>query len=94
MENLDEIIKTAIEDPANNVGNNNAYRGIFRRGFLAGYEGRLKTDCPYQDLRTYRGGITFSRSFILIGNRLRWLEIEEIDGEQSKLPNINLSTLG
>jgi len=44
---------------------NQALRGAYRRGALAARAGLVGRDaCPYRDRRTYRGAVTWSRSFI------------------------------
>lgn len=41
-----------------------ALRGAFRKGHEAGLAGSPASACPYEDKRTYRGALTWSRSFI------------------------------
>lgn len=60
----DIIVDLETKKPENNVGNSKVYKSIFRKGFTAGYVGMPEGSCPYEDIRTSRGGITFSRSFI------------------------------
>lgn len=43
---------------------NKAFFGAYKKGRKARAEGRPITTCPYGDLRTDRGGVTFSRAFI------------------------------
>ena len=43
--------------------NNKGFRSAYGRGFEAGYKGQSNDRCPYPDLRTYRGAVTFSRAW-------------------------------
>lgn len=55
--------ETSIAEAATEAGwRNAAHVGAFRKGWLAKLEGRPNAS-PYRDHRTYRGGVTFSRSF-------------------------------
>jgi hypothetical protein len=40
-----------------------ALAGAWRKGQEAALAGKTQMDCPYGDVRTYRGGVTYSRSF-------------------------------
>jgi len=41
-----------------------AYDGAYRKGIKAFQDGLKESDCPYDDTRTHRGAVTFSRAFI------------------------------
>ena len=41
---------------------NRAWRGAYLKGVMAGFDG--KGTCPYEDKRTSRGSVTFSRGFM------------------------------
>lgn len=45
---------------------NRSQRGAYRKGILAFIAGKPYTaeSCPYEDHRTHRGSVTFSRTFI------------------------------
>ena len=43
---------------------NRALQGAFRKGYDAALAGKSVTACPYDDKRTSRGALTWSRSFI------------------------------
>lgn len=43
---------------------NKALRTAYMKGYNAAKNGESKDVCPYDDLRTDRGTITFSRAFI------------------------------
>lgn len=43
---------------------NRAVIGAYRKGKKAKADGLPVTACPYKDTRTYRGGITWSRTFM------------------------------
>lgn len=46
----------------------NVYRSAYDKGAAARAEGKTKDACPYDDKRTWRGAVTFSRAF-----RKAWL---------------------
>lgn len=46
-----------------------AFDGAYRKGAEARAAGKTEADCPYHDKRTWRGSVTFSRSF-----RKEWLK--------------------
>jgi len=48
---------------------NRALEGAKRKGAMACKTGFNRRSCPYEDHRTYRGAVTFSRAFIKA-----WLE--------------------
>jgi hypothetical protein len=52
---------------------NRAYRGAYFAAYWRAYGGGLRPKCPYRDLRSPSGRITFSRGFIRAFDR-GWLE--------------------
>jgi len=42
-----------------------AFGGACKRGYRAGLGGVPITSCPYADLRTWQGSVTFSRAFMM-----------------------------
>jgi ribosome modulation factor len=42
---------------------NRAFLAAYNRGARDGKIGKTTHDCPYQDIRTDRGSVTFSRAF-------------------------------
>lgn len=42
---------------------NRAMQSVYRKGAVAAIEGKPLAACPYEDHRTDRGGVTFSRAF-------------------------------
>ena len=49
----------------------NAFEGAKRKGFIAGLQGKLQDECPYEDIRAGKYGhiVTWSRGF-----QHAWLE--------------------
>lgn len=48
---------------------NKHFEIAWRKGYAAAHNGAKKSDCPYKDHRTKRGGVTFSRAY-----RNAWME--------------------
>lgn len=43
---------------------NRSLQGAYRKGVLAGLDGKTMQDCPYKDKRKHDGRLSWSRSFI------------------------------
>lgn len=58
LEQVGEEAKAAAERQRND-----AFRHAFWLGYQAAAKGADKSDCPYRDLRTRRGNVTYARAF-------------------------------
>ena len=57
-------VEQRATERAASYSKSNGFRGAFRRGYLARVDGEPSHRNPYDDLRTSRGGITYSRAFM------------------------------
>lgn len=54
-------------------------KAAFEKGRKAALEGKRRTACPYGDLRTYHGAVTWSRGYIRA-----WLEGYDSDRTETE----------
>ena len=54
---------TMIAVPMEDCNFKGPQRGAWKKGWIAHFEGKNFSDCPYKDKKSMSGRITFSRSF-------------------------------